>query len=123
MDYLLTKLFHLVGIMLLFLGLGVMLIVSTLEPGDARKRIIRLSALLHGFGLVFILISGIAMLNSLGFLHGDPPGWVKAKFGIFLILAFALTFAKRLRLPVWVLLGSWGLLGVAAAYLALYKPF
>lgn len=123
MDYLSIKLVHLVGIMLLFLGLGGMVFASYAGFGPAKKQIRRAAALLHGIGLLFILVSGIAMLHSLGLLQGDPPGWVKAKFLIFLLLGGSIALAARLSQAIWILLAAWVLLGAAAAYLALYKPF
>jgi uncharacterized membrane protein len=123
MDYLSIKLFHLVGIMLLFLGLGGMLFASYAGFAPAKKQIRRAAALCHGIGLLFILVSGIAMLSSLGLLHGDPPGWVKAKFFIFLLLGGSITLAARFSRFFWILITAWVLLGIAATYLALYKPF
>jgi hypothetical protein len=123
MDYLSIKLFHLAGVMLLFLGLGGMVFASYAGFGPARKKIRRTAALLHGIGLLFILVSGLAMLHSLGLLQGDPSGWVKAKFVIFLLLGGSIALAARLSRAIWILIPAWVLLGTAAAYLALYKPF
>ena len=123
MDYLTIKLFHLVGMMLIFLGLGGMVFAAYAGFGPAKKQIRRAAALCHGIGLLFILASGIAMLSSLGLLHGDPPGWVKAKFVIWLILGGSISLAARWSRAIWVLIPAWVLLGAAAAYLALYKPF
>ena len=123
MDYLSIKLFHLVGMMLLFLGLGGMVFAAYAGFGPARKQIRRAAALCHGIGLLFILVSGFAMLSSLGLLHGDPPGWVKAKLLIFLLLGGSIALAARLSRAIWILLPAWVLLGAAGGYLALYKPF
>jgi uncharacterized membrane protein len=123
MDYLSIKLCHLVGIMLLFLGLGGMVFAAYAGFGPAKKQIRRAAALCHGIGLLFILVSGIAMLSSLGLLHGDPPGWIKAKFFIFLLLGGSIALAARFSRAIWILIAGWVLLGTAASYLALYKPF
>jgi hypothetical protein len=123
MDYLSIKLFHLVGIMLLFLGLGGMVFASYAGFGPAKKQIRRAAALCHGIGLLFILVSGIALLSTLGLLQGDPPGWVKAKFLIFLLFGGSVSLAARFSRAIWILLAAWILLGTTAAYLALYKPF
>jgi hypothetical protein len=122
MDYLSIKLCHLVGIMLLFLGLGGMLFASYAGFGPAKKQLRRAAALCHGIGLFVILVSGIAMLSSLGLLHGDPPGWVKAKFFIFLLLGGSISLAARFSRFFWILIVTWVLLGTAATYLAFYKP-
>jgi uncharacterized membrane protein len=123
MDYLSIKLFHLVGVMLIFLGLGGMVFAAYAGFGPAKKRLRRAAALCHGIGLLFILVSGIAMLSSLGLLHGDPPGWVKAKFFIWLLLGGSISLAARVSRAIWILIPTWLILGTAAAYLALYKPF
>jgi hypothetical protein len=123
MDYPIIKLFHLVGIMLIFLGLGGMVFAAYAGFGPEKKLIRRAAALCHGIGLLFILASGIAMLSSLGLLHGDPPGWVKAKFVIWLVLGGSIALAGRWSRGIWILLPAWILLGAAAGWLALYKPF
>jgi hypothetical protein len=63
------------------------------------------------------------MLAKLGMLHGDPPGWAKAKFAIFLVMGGSISLAARMSRAIWILLAAWILLGAAAGYLALYKPF
>lgn len=123
MDYLSIKLFHLVGLMLLFMGLGGMVFASYAGFGPAKKKLRRAAALCHGIGLLLILVSGFAMLSSLGLLHGDPPGWVKAKFFIWLLLGGSISLAARFSRAIWILLAGWVALGAAAAYLALAKPF
>jgi len=123
MDYFTIKLFHIVGIMLLFMGLGGMVFGAYAGFGPNKKKIRRAAALLHGFGLLFILVSGIGMMQTLGLLHGDPPGWIKAKFVIFLLLGGSISLAARLSRAIWFLLALWVLLGGTAAYLGLHKPF
>ncbi len=123
MDYFMIKLFHLVGIMLLFLGLGGMVFAAYAGFGPDKKKLRRAAAIIHGVGLLFILGSGIAMLGSLGLLHGDPPGWIKAKFFIFLLLGGSISLAARMSRWIWLLLAVWVLLGATAGYLAFCKPF
>jgi len=123
MDYLAIKIFHYAGIMLLFMGLGGMVFASYVGFGTEKKKLRRAAAILHGVGLMLILISGFAMLSKLNLMHGDPPNWAKAKFGIFLIMGFSISLAARWSRGIWILIVGWTLLGAAAAYLALYKPF
>ena len=123
MDYFTIKLFHLVGIMLLFMGLGGMVFAAYAGYGPEKKKLRRAAAILHALGLLLILASGIGMLSTLGLLHGDPPGWAKAKFVIFLIMGGSTFLATRFSRAIWILLLTWVLLGAAAGYLALYKPF
>jgi hypothetical protein len=123
MDYLSIKLFHLVGLMLIFLGLGGMVFAASAGFGPQKKTLRRAAALCLGIGLLLVLASGIAMLSRLGLLAGDPPGWVKAKFFIWLLMGGSLTLAARYSRAIWILIPAWILLGAAAAYLGLYKPF
>ena len=121
MDYLTIKLFHLVGLMLVFMGLGAMVFAARAGFGPDRKTLRRVAAFIHGIGLLFILASGIAMASQLGLFHGDPPGWIKAKIVIFLVLGGSISLATRWSRAIWYLLPAWILLGAAAAYLGLYK--
>jgi uncharacterized membrane protein len=123
MDYPAIKLFHLVGIMFIFLGLGGMVFAAQAGFGPAEKKLRRAAAMLHGIGLLLILASGIWMLADLRLLHGDPPGWAKAKFAIFLLLGGSIALAARWSRGIWILIPLWILLGGAAACLGLYKPF
>jgi hypothetical protein len=123
MDYSAIKLIHVTGIMLVFMGLGGMVFASAAGFGPPNLRLRRAAALLHGVGLAAILVSGVMMLSDLGLLHGDPPGWAKAKFVIFLLIGGSLSLAARMSRMIWFLVAGWIILGAAAAYLALYKPF
>jgi hypothetical protein len=123
MEYPTLKLVHLVGMMLLFLGLGGMVFAAYAGFGTDRKKLRVAAALCHGVGLLLIVVSGIAMLSSLGLLHGDPPGWAKAKFCIWLIMGGSISLAARWSRGIWILLAVWIFLGAAAGYLALFKPF
>ena len=123
MDYPWIKLFHLLGIMMLFMSLGGMVFAAYAGFGPEKKKLRRAAAFLHGIAFLVILASGIAMLSSLGLLHGDPPNWVKAKFVILLVLGGSISLAARCSRYIWLLLAAWLLLGAAAAYLGLYKPF
>ena len=123
MHYLSIKLFHYVGIMLLFLGLGGMVFAAYAGFGLEKKKLRRMAAILHGVGLLLIIVSGFSMASKLNLMHGDPPGWIKAKFVIFLIMGFSISLAARWSKGIWILIACWILLGALAAALALQKPF
>ncbi len=122
MDYFLIKLCHLVGIMLLFMGLGGMIFAASVGLGPEHRKLRRAAAIIHGLGLLLILASGIAMALQSGFFHGDPPNWIKAKFGIWLLLGGSISLAARASKLMWIWIPVWILLGAAAGYLAFYKP-
>jgi hypothetical protein len=123
MDYPLIKLCHLVGIMLVFLSLGGMVFAARVGLGPEHRNLRRAAAITHGIGLLLILASGIAMASSLGLFHGDPPTWIKVKFGIFLLLGGSISLGARVSRLIWLWIPLWILLGAAGGYLALYKPF
>lgn len=121
MSYELYKVLHVFGILMLIAGLcGLWGVYSAGQPVLKSQRIGL--ALIHGFGMALILISGFGMLARLGFMS-QIPLWTYAKMVIWLILGGSMALAKRraglgLRL---VLL--WVALGGAAGYLAIFKPF
>lgn len=116
MSLLAYKILHLIGAFLLFAALGVV----ALRPADRSK----LATASHGIALLLIVVSGFGMLARLGLMHGwSFPLWVWIKLVIWLLLGAALVLARRM--PQLAALWWWlfPLLGGAAAYLALYKPF
>lgn len=110
MDYLLLKTLHVSAAVALFSSLGALFLGTT-----NRKA----ASAIHGISLVVILLIGFAMLKK-------PPMdqyWWMVKGAIFLVIGAAPAFAKRNVLPGPALLGVCILLGTAAAYLGIYKPF
>jgi hypothetical protein len=123
MEYLNFKLLHLLGILCLFSGIGGMFFASYLEAGAANRSVLRLPRMLHGLGMLFILVGGFMMVHALG-LHGENgvPLWVKLKLGILVLFGPLIVLVrspsqKKLLLPIAIVLG------LAATALALYKPF
>lgn len=109
--------------MLVFSGLSGMVFASHAGFGEHRTRLRRGAAIIHGIGLLLLIVTGFAMLSRLGMLHGDPPNWVKVKLGIWLLLGGSISLAARWSKGIWILLAAWIVLGAGAAYLGLYKPF
>ena len=111
MDILVYKLLHIAGVMGLFLSLGALL---------AAKESLKGAVIGHGVSLFVILVAGFGMQakGAFGF-----PGWMIAKLAIWLLLGAFLVVAKRRLLPVPAAAGICVVLGIAAAWLAIYKPF
>lgn len=121
MPYELYKVLHLAGVMLAFTALGGQLFY-VLNGGDKPSATGRgLLAATHGLGVVLLLVAGFGMhakLQIQGF-----PGWFLAKLVLWLLLAAFLALPWRLphlAKPLW---GVALALGVAAAWLGVYKPF
>jgi len=116
----LFKVVHICGILMIFAGLsGLVGLYSTGGPVRAGLRVAL--AMIHGFGMLFVILSGFAMAGMLGYLNSIPL-WIYLKLTIWLLLGVSMVFAKRKAGwgAGWLL--SWVLLGTAAAYLALFKP-
>lgn len=120
-SYSAYRLIHLLGIFLLFLGLGGLTIRALAGADDRRTR--RLAAITHGVGLVLILVGGFGLLARLGVGHGSGwPHWVYGKLIIWLLMGAAIVVIRKLggkSLILWLILP---LLGLLAAYMAIYKP-
>jgi predicted tellurium resistance membrane protein TerC len=108
---------HLVGALFVFASIGGMLAVAG-GVTSAKK----LVGMLHGIGLVILLVAGFGFLAKakVGYPY---PNWVWAKMGIWLVLGILpLIVRKRFVQPgVGVMIGI--LLGATAAYLGYFKPF
>ncbi|HRK02225.1 MAG TPA: hypothetical protein PLH57_06125 [Oligoflexia bacterium] len=120
-SYQIYKLMHLTGILMIFLGLGGVA-MHAINGGPRAHRWKRGVALTHGVGMLLTLVGGFGLLARLG-MAANMPGWAYAKIVIWLGLGGALALfirkqscAKKAWFGVLVL-------GLAAAYLANYKPF
>lgn len=123
MPYEVYKVFHLLGILLLFVALGGVALHAwnggTKQGNQGR----RATSVMHGLGLFLILLAGFGMLARLGIIQGGMPGWAWAKLVVWLVVGglFLMPYRRpNLAKPVFILLP---LLGALAAVLAIYKPF
>ena len=118
MPYTLYKLLHVVGLMLLFLGMGGTLLGAYAERDRAPKG----TAVLHGVGLFVMLLGGFGMMARLG-IDWPWPGWLVAKLGVWLVIGALPVLVRRQVLPrgpAWLVAAG---LGALAGWLAIYKPF
>lgn len=111
------RLVHLSGLILTFAGLAGSWGVYA-SGGKPKGSIRAWVGVGHGLGLTLLLISGFGMLAKLGYL-ANLPLWAIGKVVIWISLGGAIALLKR-RLP-WAL-PACVLLGIAAAYLCVYKP-
>jgi hypothetical protein len=121
MSYEFYKIVHMLGLMCLFFGMGGLL-VSVYAGVQIQGRAKKMSFMLHGIGLLLLLVGGFGMAAKMG-LMGHLPGWVHAKLAIWVLLGGGITLAKRkgsIGWPVAILLLG---LGLTAAILAVTKPF
>ena len=109
------RLLHIVGVMLLLLGLGGVL---SHAGGDGKAP--RLFLVMHGIGLLVMLVAGI------GFVHKKPlswDNWLFAKIACWVLLAALPVLVRRGIVPRFLAVVLVVGLGATAAWLAQAKPF
>lgn len=110
------RLAHVVGLLLLFLGLGGIYAGAGREGGKPPA----LFLALHGIGLLVMIVAGIGLAHKLGY---GWPLWLLLKIGCWVVVAVLPVAVRRGVLPrllgVIVALA----LGGTAAWLAWHKPF
>jgi len=116
------KIIHIVGIMLVFMSLGGlclhMMNAGTKDSNKFRKIV----ASTHGVGLVFILVAGFGLLAKYK-LSLMASAWVWPKLLIWFILGGLTVILYRKPSSAKILWAILPLLGMAAAVLAVLKPF
>ena len=121
MPYEIYKVLHLVGILMVFVALGgtAMHVASGGTKGGPFHRTAMLT---HGLGALLIFVAGFGLMARLG-ITGSWPAWVFIKLAIWLILGGLIGVIHRKPATAkalwWVIL----LLGAAAAFTAIQKPF
>jgi hypothetical protein len=118
MSLLAYKVLHLLAVAYLFAALGGA--AWHAAHGGRREGAGKGATIAHGLALVVLLVSGFGMLAKLGV---GFPGWAWAKLLLWLLLGAA--GALPYRKPAWARSLFWllPLLGGAAGWLALTKPF
>jgi hypothetical protein len=114
MDRFLLITLHLAGALGVFTAIGAIVAAS-----DDKNR--KMASMLHGISLLLLLGAGLYLLISQQLLK--TGGWWHAKTVIWLFLGAAPALVKRKVMPAGAVLGICLLLGIAAAYLGLAKPF
>ncbi len=122
MSYEFYKILHLAAIIGVFASLGATCFHAMnggVRAGSTGRGLV---AGLHGGGILLALVAGFGLLARTG-LMGGWPGWVWAKLALWLLLAGLVAVPyRRPELARPVLLALPGL-GLAAAWLAILKPF
>ena len=120
------QILHMGGFALVFVALGGMAsfamqsggaVVAEGESAPARPKI---WAILHGLGLVLLLVAGFGALAKLG--YKGPPGWALGKLGIWILLGAAPVIFKRAPQVAKPLVAALPLIAIGAAALAVLKP-
>ncbi|MBM9500629.1 hypothetical protein JWG44_10260 [Leptospira sp. 201903071] len=120
-PYTVYKMIHIFGILLLFTALGGVT-MHVLNGGNKEFSNRKFVGITHGIGLFLILLGGFGMLARLGILW-PWPGWVIAKFAIWLAFGGLLTTVYKKPSLAKVFWFGFPLLGLLVSYVVLYKPF
>ena len=122
MSYQFYKLLHLSSILFLFMSLGAQALFFIISSKEEKPGIYKSIMISHGVSLLIAFIAGFGLIVKSG-LSGGWPGWVYAKFAVWLALGGLVAFNKRVPLP-WISKTLVGLgLGVIGIYIAINKPF
>ena len=107
------KVVHILGIAFVMMGLG------GAWMAQAKAKV---PAMLHGIGLLAILVSGFGMVAKYDYDLGGS-GWIHAKLGLWVLLGALIAIARKLPKAQALVFVGGPLLVALSAYIALYKPF
>ena len=118
MSYEFYNVVHVIGVLLLYLSLGVL--VGTSEATSAPLR--RLASIAHGVALAIVFVAGFGLLARLGHF-GSIPLWAYLKMTMWALLALIVVPIKRK--PQWAaaLWLAMPVIGGVAVWLAVSQPF
>jgi len=122
MPYEAYKVLHVFSVILTFTVLGGLALHSANGGNRGSNGSSKLTGILHGVGLLMILVGGFGLLARLG-TSGGFPLWVWFKLAIWLLVGASAVVIKRSPALSKALLLVLPLLGGVAAWLAVYKPF
>ena len=123
MSYQTLKILHVAGVALTFMGLAGVLGTKLNGGGESKRRWLFFVA--HGVGLLLLLGSGFVLVAQLGLMTAGYawPGWVQLKLVIWLLAGGSIAPAVRLSRFAEINLVFFTALVMAAAWLAIAKPF
>ncbi len=121
LSYEFYKVLHLLGLILTFTGLAGIFMARWNGP-ELRKPVRSLGTIMHGVGLLFLLVSGFGLAARLGYM-GGLPGWVYGKIGIWIFVGALMVLVKKRSDLGWVLYSLIVGAGFLAVLLAVNKPF
>lgn len=121
MDIMVYKWLHIVGAFAVVMAFGALIFRSSVKVENTHTAFPKKTlSIIHGVGLLMLLISGFGMLARLG-IHGEFPLWVILKIVFWLALGGLIAAVNRApsknKLWWWLVLALAG----AAAWLGLFK--
>ena len=122
MPYAVYKLIHFLGIFGVIIALTIASVMVMRGSTKADMPYRRQLGMVHGLGMLFILVGGFGMMARLGLTSG-LPGWIIAKLVIWLVIGSAMTVIYRGASVARAYLLALPFIALLAAFFALYKPF
>ncbi len=117
MPYEFYKVLHYTGLIITFTSLSGYIFYVMQDKTNAKKKFF---SILHGIGLLILLVSGFGLAARLGFMS-QLPVWVYIKIALWLVVGAALTMIKRQVMGPMALYAFVVVLGVLAAVTAVTK--
>jgi hypothetical protein len=122
-SYQFYNLVHILGLIFLMVALGGIASSAVVAQDRISPWRRRATSVFHGVGIFLILLGGFGLLARLGVMHGAGfPGWIWVKIGIWVVLGIAAFLPYRYPRAAMPLLMLLPVLGGLAAYMAIYKP-
>ena len=118
MSYTFYKILHLLGVFMVFSGLGGQCL-HALNGGAKIHKGRKWLGIMHGVGLLITLVAGFGLVARIG---SGIQGWVMVKIAIWVLLGGVGAIASRkqnLAGMMWIFIL---LLGWSAAFMAVKKP-
>ena len=122
MPYAAYKVLHVFSVILTFTVLGGLALHSANGGNRGSNLSSRLTGVLHGLGLLMILVGGFGLLARIG-ISGGFPLWVWLKLALWLLVGASAAVIRRSPALSKTLLWLLPVLGGVGAWLAIYKPF
>lgn len=114
---------HVTGLILLFSALGGAAATNMHGLHRERTQARKITTILHGIGMLLLLVGGFGLMARLGIVHGASwPTWLILKLVIWLVMGGIITLLLRKDKVGLALILALPLLGTTAVYLAKYKP-
>jgi hypothetical protein len=89
MSHQFYNLLHILGIVLVFMGLGALAFHGANGGDKASNKVRGLVMATHGVGVLLIIVAGFGLLAKIGGMADGLPGWIHPKLLIWVLLAAA----------------------------------
>ena len=117
MSYDFYKILHLTGILLTFTSLSGYIFYLIQNKTNEKAKFF---SILHGVGLLIVLVSGFGLAARLGYMQ-QLPNWIYIKLAIWILLGGSLVIVKRQVLSPLMTYSLILTLGILAAITAVTK--